>query len=531
MPAPNPKLDTQKSHPNALISTSLNIAADPETPPAILSRMARTSIGDELLTEALALNPNTPLSDLFELWSLTPLCALDNPIVAFQTFHNGKLLHEILPGCVQHKLYVALRSNKRDDELEIHLPVEARLKWFTGPEPDTGYFYRCPMHLYNEVARGKAGHEQRERENAFALTFFEYVARDPSPAVRKEMVARVPTISLRAYREETIAEIRLLWARRVAEDHGGRGEAEQAVVETLREELARDADEAIRCCIAGGSALENPVFERLAADSSLNVREQLAKRKTTNQTWRCEEAWKALSQTNTEIARLVALNDACPFQLCFQLIEHADVEVRKNAWSVLSFRNRKKRRLLLQRVEQLLRHKSRHPELRTIAANKTIPPKLATRFAHSTDILARVVASNPQLLEKERKRLVSSHDDKTARAALALATENEILWQALQHPSPAVRAGLAKKRGAHAARIRFLLARDKSLDVRRFLITHLIDAKDLDETESALVRPQIELVLSSASPVEKRGLLHCRALRKQLIQWNYQDAIARATPR
>jgi hypothetical protein len=69
------------------------------------------------------------------------------------------------------------------------------------------------------------------------------------------------------------------------------------------------------------------------------------------------------------------------------------------------------------------------------------------------------------------------------------------------------------------------LAKDKSVDVRHFLVSHLVDAKNLDETERKVVRPQIELVLSSANPMEKQGLLYIRPLRKLLALWKTRDSL------
>jgi len=199
--------------------------------------------------------------------------------------------------------------------------------------------------------------------------------------------------------------------------------------------------------------------------------------------------------------------------------------VRKNAWSLIVFRNKKKQPLLLQRIEQLLKHPHKHPELRTIAANKTIPPALAARFAQEKDTLPRIVAANPQLLENERRRLLSASDHKAARTALEHATGNEILWEALRHPSPAVRAALVRKKGRHASRIRFLLTQDKSIDVRHFLVSHLVDSKNLDASELKVVRSQIERVLSSATPIEKQSLLYIRRLRKLLAVWKARESL------
>lgn len=513
------------AHGNSLVENRFLTASDPETPPAILSMLAAERGDDDALCEALALNPNTPLPDLFELWIRKPLAALENPILTFLTLQNGKVLHQIVPGRIQHALYVALRSAGRDAELNEHLPVKARLKWFNTQEPGTEFYHRCPEPEPLQAPTSNGDYERRKREDAFTQRLFTYLANDPSPRVRKDMVSKIPTHTLGGYRTEPRADIRLLHAKRVSENHGGRSLVEQRVLEELRDTLSKDAEESVRGCIAEGSALENPIFERLARDPSLRVREQLAGRKVPNDTRLCVEAWKTLAETNTETARLVALNHACPFSLRLKLTEHPDLKVRKNAWSVIVFRNGKRQTLLLQRVEQILDRPHKHPELRTIAANKTIPPALAARLAKEKDPLPRIVAANPQLLENERRRLLSEGDHRAARTALEHATGNEILWEALRHPSPGVRAALVRKKGVHASRIRFLLAKDTSADVRRFLVSHLVDAKNLDESERKVVRPQIELVLASATPMEKQGLLYLRPLRKLLALWKARDSL------
>ena len=238
----------------------------------------------------------------------------------------------------------------------------------------------------------------------------------------------------------------------------------------------------------------------------------------------------ALADTNAETARLVALNDACPFSLRLKLTEHPDLQVRKNAWSAVEFRSRRKRRQLLQRVGVLLQHPRKHPELGAIASNKTIPSSLATRFATEKDHLPRIVAANPRLQDKERRRLLAQGDDKAARAALEHASGNEILWEGLRHPSANVRAALVSKNGLHASRIRFFLAKDKSPDVRHFLVSHLINNKNSSVSDKTIARAQVELVLASASPCEKRTLLQMRLLRKRLIEWKSQDYIPEPRP-
>lgn len=508
----------------------LSTAADPETPPSVLSLMARDFENNEALCELLALNPNTPLQDLFRLWVRNPLAALENPILVLHTLQSGRVLHQIVPHRVQHELYTALHAAKRPAEVEEHLPVKARVKWFNTTEPQTQFYYRSPEPQTPEGTRDVVRCVQRGREDDFVKRFFGYLAKDPSPAVRRDMVSKIPTHALGGYMWEAKADIRLLLAKRVSENYGGRGLAESQVLERLRDALSRDSVEAIRCCIAGGGALENPLFERLARDPSLSVRKLLAGRTTPNDTRLCTEGWTILSETSNEIARLVASNYACPFLLRLKLTEHPDLQVRKNAWSVMQFGSRRKRRLLMLRVEQLLQRPSRHPELRTLASNKTIPTLLAARFATLQDPLPRIVAANPRLPDKVRRSLLQESDQRTARTSLEHATGNEILWEALRHPSAAVRAALIRKKGVHAAHIRRLLAKDRSLDVRRFLVTHLVKGKDLDGTERKRVRPQVELVLASASPVERQGLLYMRPLRKALAIWKLRDSLNHLQP-
>jgi hypothetical protein len=510
-------------------STALDIANNPETSPEVLSRMVGKCADDDLLADALALNPNTPLPDLFRLWSDRPLAAVENPILTFQTLSTGKVLHQILPRHVQHKLYVALRSTGRAVELEDQLPVEARLKWIAGPEPDIGWFYRCPGGGIPKVPKDPDDAERIRKEDAFALQFFELLAHDPSAAVRKDMVTKLPTRSLLAYSGEPLADIRMELARRVSSDHGGRGAEEQRVLEILRDALSRDAEVQIRCCIAAGGPIENPIFERLAQDTSLLVRIALAGRSVANRTALCRDAWQALADTNTDLARLVALNHACPFPLRFRLTEHSDLQVRKNAWSTLEFRDREKRRLLLRRASQLLLTPSIYPELRAIAGNKTIPQPLAAKIARMKGPLRAIVAGNPQLGEAERRLLLSGTCVASARVALQHATENETLWVGLRHPSEAVRSVLVRKQGIHAVRIRFRLAKDPSVALRHELVKYLVDPKNEDPLDRKFARSQLRLLLDSCTQTEKDLFLKNKRLRRLLALWRTEPATNQST--
>jgi hypothetical protein len=518
------------SKPSEFGATDLDLATNPETTPVALSRMAMDCAANETLAEALALNPNTPLPDLFRLWCKHPFAALENPITTFQTLCTGRLLYQFLPREVQHRLYVALRSSHRAAELEEHLLVEARLRWLTGPEPDIGWFFRSPG---GGIARNPRDADEAERirsEDAFALRFFELLGQDPASAVRKEMVTRLPFHSLQAYLNEPLVEIRLELATRVTSNHGGRGVEEHRVLEIMRDALSRDHEEVVRCRVAAGDAIQNPVFERLAHDPSFPVLLALAGGRFNPQTMRCGAAWQTLAETHTDLAMLVALNDSCPAKVRLKLIEHSDAHVRKNAWSKMEFRNLQLRRRLVRMAESFLHNPSSHPELETIAANPSIPACLAAKLAKIEGPLARIVTANPKLPETERRRLLGGSCVSTARVAASHATENETLWTALRHPAESVRTVLVKKQGIHAVRIRFQLAKDPSLTVRRELIKHLVDPKNEDPLDRKFGRQQLRLLLDSATPTEKDLFLRNKPLRRLLAQWRLEATTTHPTP-
>ncbi len=516
--------------PCTLGATDLDLATNPETTPSVLSRMANACAGNETLAEALARNPNTPLPDLFRLWCERPFVALENPITTFQTLCSGKVLHQFLPREVQHRLYVALRSSHRAAELEEHLPVEARLRWLTGPEPDIGWFFRDPGGGSVRAPKNPAEAERIRFEDAFALRFFELLGQDPASEVRKEMVTRLPFHSLQAYLQEPDLEIRLKLAIRVTTNHGGRGDEEHRVLEIMRDALSRDPEVKVRCCVAAGDAIQSSVFERLAQDPAFPVLLALAEGSFTGQIMKCEAAWLRLAETHTDLARLVALNHSCPLSVRLKLLDHSDAQVRKNAWSRMEFRNIKHRRRFVCIAESFLSNPSLHPELEVISANPLIPSSLAAKLAKTGGALAKIVAANPQLSETERRRFLGGPCASTARIAVLHATQNETLWTALRHPAESVRTALVRKQGMHAVRIRFQLAKDPSFKVRRELLEHLVNPENEDPLDRKFARFQLRLLLDSATQTEKDLFLKNKQLRRLLAQWRTESASNPSAP-
>lgn len=525
-PTPQP-VDFESCTPSA---TDLDLATNPETTPSVLSRMANACAENETLAEAVARNPNTPLPDLFRLWCKHPFAALENPITTFQTLCTGRLLHQLVPREVQHRLYVALRSSHRAAELEEHLPVEARLRWLTGPEPDIGWFFRSPG---GGIARRPKDADEAERirsEDAFALRFFELLGQDPDSAVRKEMVTRLPFHSLQAYLNEPLVGIRLELAKRVISNHGGRGMEEHRVLEIMRDALSRDHEEVVRCRVAAGDAIQSSVFERLAQDPSFSVLLALAGGSFTGQIMKCETAWLRLAETHIDLARLVAQNDSCPLSVRLKLLDHSDAHVRKNAWSKMEFRNLQLRRQLVRMAESFLGDPAIHPELEAIAANPSIPPYLAAKVARLGGLCARIVAANPKLPETDRRRLLGGACASTAHVAVLHATANETLWTALRHPSESVRTVLVRKQGMHAVRIRFQLAKDPSFRVRSELLKHLVNPKNEDPLDRKFARFQLRLLLDSATQTEKDLFLKNKPLRRLLAEWRTESVTNPSAP-
>jgi hypothetical protein len=484
-------------------ATELDLATNSETTPSVLSRMANACAGNETLAEALARNPNTPLPDLFRLWCKWPFVALENPITIFQTLCSGKVLHQCLPREVQHRLYVALRPSHRAAELEEHLSVEALVRWLTSTEPDIGWFFRDPGGGSVRAPKHPAEAEWIRSEDAFALRFFELLGRDPASEVRKEMVTLLPFYSLQVSLQKLVVKIRLKLSKSVTTNHGGRGDEEHRVLESMRDALSRDPETEVRCCVAAGDAIQRSVFERLAQDPAFPVLQALAGRSFTGPIMKCEAAWLRLADTHTDLARLVALNHSCPLSVRLKLLDHSDAQVRKNAWSKMEFRNIKLRRKFVWFAESFLSTPSLHPEPEVIAANPLIPSSVAAKLAKGGGALAKIVAANPQLSETERRRLMGGPCASTARVAVLHATRNETVWAAVRHPAECFRTVLVRKQGMHAVRVRFKLAKDPSSRVRRELLKHLVNPKNEDPLDRKFARFQLRLLLNSATQAEK----------------------------
>jgi hypothetical protein len=181
-------------------------------------------------------------------------------------------------------------------------------------------------------------------------------------------------------------------------------------------------------------------------------------------------------------------------------------------------------------AESFLPNPSLHPELEAIAANPLIPAHLAAKIARIGGPWARVVASNPQLPEAERRRLLGGPCASTACVAASHATGNETLWTALRHPSESVRTVLVRKQGMHAVRIRFQLAKDPSFRVRSELLKHLVNPKNEDPLDRKFARFQLRLLLDSATQTEKDLFLKNKPLRRLLAEWRTESVTNPSAP-
>ena len=421
------------------VNESLPLASNPTTPPSVLETLARVEAPG--VRWQVALNPNTPEPVLHKLWSrFHPLAALENPILAYHTLATGKSFHELLPISVKLALYDALRREGREAELEDHLPETDRCTWLS-------YHWgnREPLDIPKTILNSAERH----------------LATDASIEVRKSMLQRLPASCMEIFAGDPEPDIRIALAKNLRADvrEGGDSNRWSRVID----QLSADPEEGVRKIVAKCKDLTPEAHEKLAQDSSLEVRKCLAA-KGDGKALR-EQGWRMLMGNGESMCLLIAMNRGCHESVRLDLTAHLNSEIRVKAWFHLNFETVRLTEKLQQRLEDLLCHSLHVDERVAVATNPTITPPVIQRLLGCEDPVTRALAANKRLSEDDRAVLLRHADEETAVNAMKTSESTALVDFGAKHPFAAVRAVVAGMVGSRAAELRPQLAADASLKV------------------------------------------------------------------
>ena len=422
------------------LAAAESLAADPTTDPTLLAILFRD--GPPSLGWVLATNPNTPGVVLHELWKVHPLAVLENPILAYQTLSNGRLLYQLLPLDVMLVFYAALRNDGRTEEVEIYLPEEERIEWGLR----CGDYPECDGGVLAAVAH--------------------LLVTDSSAAVRKSMAEHLDFSFLLPLTVDPVASIRVAVARR-----GGLGNEGG---EALMDILACDPEEEVRVSLAGSSWLTPASHERLAADPSQKVLEKLARERQR----RCditETGWRLLVAGGSGVCLSVARNPSCPESVRLELTAYDDPLIRGAAWRAFDFACGQLADQLAARLDIVFGNPALEEELLAIAENSKLTGPIINRLLQCSENVTRTLAANANIPMAERGLLLRHHDDETVAIAMANihGDQSALISMGFRHSSARVRAVVAGIAGRRAAILRPKLAMDPSLRVRLSVWTYL----------------------------------------------------------
>lgn len=442
---------------SALDSLLLQAAGDPMTPPSDLADLATSPYAQ--VRSGVAKNPNTPLQTLHQLWLEFPLSSLENAALDIQTILTAKAFHELIPVPVQLKLYQSLMEAERIEEIDGLLPVEQRANWFAEQRTFASNFNRINHDLTGIGT---------------------YLPQDPSPRVRLVAIGTLDCRFLLPFSKSAILKERMAVAERILafkppKEHPQIPSFEEQLIETL----AQDPDEKVRAVVAQAKAISPEAHLRLSQDASQRVRELLAKLESRNLTKQLA-GWENLASQETEIARNVARNPCCPQSLRLKLTSHSDQTVRSAAWTKIQFDNPSIEGALTERLKTLFESLNAEEELCVLASYPSIakypalPETVASILATKSPAVTRALAANLTISDSLRIQLLSHPDPETAFRALLHGDSDPVLKAALPHPESRMRALLASKKGRLATRLRKVLAKDESTEVRGAVARHVV---------------------------------------------------------
>jgi hypothetical protein len=416
------------------------MAASPTTPPHLLLSLAKT--GDAQITALLAANPNTPRKTLHKLWLSHPLCALENPILLYWSLREGKPTNSLLPVEVKMALYLELRESGDAQTLEYHLPANERRRWLGRPlqetpndpnAPDTSR--RGPRRRANHDACFPYGLPFKEGVNGGFKSLYKALATDPSGDVRSDLAEQIDSIPF--------------------------AHSERAEIQSI---LALDASASVRRHIAATRHLGSNLHIRLSRDPVFEVRSALASNPYILANGNLE-GWKQLMAGGH--AEQIALNPACPEALKLELIAEGSPDEKLRAWASFRFHETANWPAVNLAIKQVLADQNRLSELVEIARNQTLGGTLKGSLLHHPEArVTRALATQIHLTEQQRLSLLFHPDHKTALRAAKHAPPADFLDCAAVHPSPWVRALLARKTGEKTWSLRAKLVRDPDPRVR-----------------------------------------------------------------
>jgi hypothetical protein len=452
-PTQTPRANPSSRSPQPLERASiLERAASPDTPPRTLLALSKT--GDAEVTALIAANPNTPRKKLHKLWVLHPQCILENPILLYWSLREGIPTHALLPITVKVALYLELRRSGDTEALESHLPESERLRWLGRP-----------LHK----STGASGIQNKSTLNGGCTEVYKTLATDPSANVRTNLAEQIDSIPFTPSEREEIQSI-----------------------------LATDASPSIRRVLAGSRNINRVLHLRLATDPDFEVRCALASNPTIFGP-RYLKGWNRLMAAGH--AEQIAHNPGCPESLSLEILAGGSLDQKTHVWEGFRFHETTNWQAVNLAIEAVLADEARLPELAALARNQTLGGTLKGRLLHHPDVrVTRALATQVHLTEQQRLFLLFHPDHKTALRAAKHAPPADFLDIAAEHPSPWVRALLAKKPGEKTWSLRSKLVHDPDPRVRLALCRGLPEERSYNTAGDAVLKILKKTYPSDPSP-------------------------------
>ncbi len=415
----------------------LELAASPNTPPKVLITLSNT--GDPEITALIAANPNTPKKKLHKLWLLHPHCILENPILFYWSLREGTPVHGVLPLYVKMALYLELRKSEDTQALEDLLPESERFRWLGSPLHETSGASAAANHASQKSPKRSATLPGGMQNNGVLNTGFAGVYRslatDTSAAVRTKLAEQIDSIPFTP--------------------------AERREIQMI---LAKDATPSVRAALARSRQIHCVLHLQLSGDPAFEVRCALASNPAILGHGYVK-GWNRLMAAGH--AEQIAHNPACPESLRLEIIARGSPEQKKHLWEGFRFHEKTDWQAVNLAIEDVLADQARLSELVAIAGNQFLGGTLKGRLLHHPDVrVTRALATQVHLTEQQRLFLLFHADHKTALRAAKHAPPADFLDVAAGHPSPWVRALLAKKPGEKTWSLRGKLVHDPDPRVR-----------------------------------------------------------------
>jgi hypothetical protein len=174
--------------------------------------------------------------------------------------------------------------------------------------------------------------------------------------------------------------------------------------------------------------------------------------------------------------------------LKLELIAFGSVEQKIHVWRGFRFHETINWQAVTRALEAVLSDETRLPELVAIARNPTLGGTLKSKLLNHPDVrVTRALATQVHLTEQQRLSLLFHADHKTALRAAKHAPPADYLDMAAGHPSPLVRALLAKKPGEKTWSLRKKLIHDPDPRVRIALCRGLPEKRSYNSAEDKVI--------------------------------------------